>query len=859
MLLKRPVGPFGKFRLARLSKRAVIGFLFLAVVGAFYSHRNHEQIGNSISKQSRIAVNLLKSFSSTPKKVYINIKHKDYMKLSFKRQQALERGVLVTAHDDFVPVTINSGERQVAAKIRLKGDVTDHLTTTKWSYRVKVKGDDTLFGMKRFSLQNPRARSYVDEWFLHKTIAREGLIALRYGFIEMFMNGKRHGIYAFEEHFDKRLIENNRRREGPIIFFSEKADSERYPRSLIGGPRVDIYGSQVDVFRSRTTFENETLRQQFLVARNLLESFRNGKMQTCDVFDCQKLAKYLALLDLFGARHAAKYGNFKLYYNPVTSLLEPITFDSEQKSASAEARWSGVLAEDWYKWKELEPFHLLFRDLRLFRAYLDEVGVYTEPVFLDTLFTELAEELELNLKIIYRDTPRYKFSKEYFHNRRKFIRDALSPPVGIIPYFKGIVERPEGRYLEIEVGNMVTFPLNIHKLIVNGTAISAVDKASSLIKPSLQGEPVNVQTVMFPLPDAIKEPDVWAKPLRISFTTWSNGQPIERNVLPWPLLSAKLGINDLSRSVSDLDALPFIAIDKVERIIRILPGRWRITQELILPHGYVVKAGEGVELDLAGNGMIISYSPLQFIGTAKNPVIVKSLDQSTGGLAVIKTVGKSIFRNVGFKNLRSNSHSGWALTGAVTFYESPVEIIDSEFLGSRSEDALNIIRSKFILNGVHFEDAFSDALDLDFSSGRIVGSSFLNSGNDAIDLSGSVVIAQNLVINGAGDKGISIGEKSVLNAESLSIQNAIIGIASKDLSELTGKNVSITGAKVAIAVYQKKSEFGPSKGKIINGKVLETETLFLVEKGSSLRFNSQSVKVDARKISEVLNVTPAKK
>ena len=46
-------------------------------------------------------------------------------------------------------------------------------------------------------------------------LRREGLIALRYRFHELFVNGESFGIYAFEEHFGKRLIENNGRREGP--------------------------------------------------------------------------------------------------------------------------------------------------------------------------------------------------------------------------------------------------------------------------------------------------------------------------------------------------------------------------------------------------------------------------------------------------------------------------------------------------------------------------------------------------------------------------------------------------------------------------------------------------------------------
>ena len=52
-----------------------------------------------------------------------------------------------------------------------------------------------------------------------------------------------------------------------------------------------------------------------------------------------------------------------------------------------------------------------------------------------------------------------------------------------------------------------------------------------------------------------------------------------------------------------------------------------------------------------------------------------------------------------------------------------------------------------------------DAVDLDFSDGIIDGISIINSGNDALDFSGSEVVAKNVSINQVGDKGISAGER----------------------------------------------------------------------------------------------------
>ena len=52
-------------------------------------------------------------------------------------------------------------------------------------------------------------------------------------------------------------------------------------------------------------------------------------------------------------------------------------------------------------------------------------------------------------------------------------------------------------------------------------------------------------------------------------------------------------------------------------------------------------------------------------------------------------------------------HSGWQLTGGVVFYENPVQLVRCRFLGNRTEDALNSIRSQFSLSEVEIADALT--------------------------------------------------------------------------------------------------------------------------------------------------------
>ena len=56
----------------------------------------------------------------------------------------------------------------------------------------------------------------------------------------------------------------------------------------------------------------------------LLESFRKGSLKTDQVFDIKQLAKVMALRAVLGSSEF-DWRDTKFYFNPTTSLLEPIS------------------------------------------------------------------------------------------------------------------------------------------------------------------------------------------------------------------------------------------------------------------------------------------------------------------------------------------------------------------------------------------------------------------------------------------------------------------------------------------------------------------------------------------------------
>jgi len=274
--------------------------------------------------------NYVRGRMSQPKKMTIDIKHKDYQFLEFKRAEALQRGKLITDDTSYVPAWIAVDGVRTRVKIRLKGDVVDHLEGDKWSFRVKAKGDRTIWGMRRFSIQAPKRSGWGHEWVMYQWFRKEGLISLRYDFIDLTVNGKRLGIYALEESFSKELIEHNQRREGPILKWDESLMFDS-PQTA-GDNRqeeTDLFQA-ADVLSFTTTkiLANETLRDNFLWGRHMLAALRAGEARLPEVFDVERAAKTVAILRIINALHGVRWKNCRFYFNPVTTKFELIAYNA---------------------------------------------------------------------------------------------------------------------------------------------------------------------------------------------------------------------------------------------------------------------------------------------------------------------------------------------------------------------------------------------------------------------------------------------------------------------------------------------------------------------------------------------------
>ena len=120
---------------------------------------------------------------------------------------------------------------------------------------------------------------------------------------------------------------------------------------------------------------------------------------------------------------------------------------------------------------------------------------------------------------------------------------------------------------------------------------------------------------------------------------------------------------------------------------------------------------------------------------------------------------------------------------------------------------MNIINSTGKISEILSHNSLFDGIDIDFSNLKIENVNVKNSLNDCIDFSGGHYKIVNSNLSNCGDKGISVGEKSLLEIYKTNIFYANTGIASKDSSKTIVESSNISETKDCLAAYKKKQEF----------------------------------------------------
>ena len=789
-------------------------------------------------------------------KMVLDIKFEHWEKILAKRAKALKIGGLVQEDGDFVPASIRYAGGKAKVKVRLKGDHLDHLEGDKWSFRVKTRNKDHVYGMRRFSLQKPESREFQLTPMMLALTKSLGLIPARYMFVDLTINGNRIGTMAVEEHPAKEMLEAAARKDSVVVRYSEKYFWDWYQKrgsaASAFNPFNDYRFAPVDAFQSSRIQKSATLKSNYQVAAGLLRSFAEGRLPPSTVFDAELMGRYLAVAELFGSWHGIRWHNLRFYYNPQTSLLEPMPFDM-----SSTLKWGSFVTRGEQIVRDI------LSDAKINRSFRKQLKSLINGVRSGEV-TKLLKEAEARhlprLQTEYLLHGAYPLSR--LQKRASLLEERLLGDKGAAPvrshqllFAREFVERGE-RVLSLT--NAMTLPVKVKRVYLAKCVGAAPARTEVLDAARL---PVT-------LPAANPDGRPAGVKLRLNEGLGRNctmmveshlaGSDRIRTVMvdpdTAPIKASPIPTSTVSATLSGRD---FITYHRGDRTLRIASGTHTVGRDLVVPDGVTLKVGPGTTLRFAPGAAIVSHGPLAFKGTADSPITLRPVDGNKGwqGIAVMRAGARSQFRHVRVIHTTGVAKPGWVLTGGVTFYESDVDIVGTTFRGHNGEDALNTVRSDYVVDRTTFDTTLSDAFDSDFSTGKITNSTFINigtaGGGDAVDTSGSTVEITDSKFRQVSDKSISVGEASNVTVSGIDIDDTGTGLASKDRSTLKATKVTIKGAKfAALTAYIKKPEYGGATIIADNITVDGGKTRNLVQNGSRIvlagrTLDTQDIDIDA--------------
>ena len=872
MLIKKSTSDF-KFKFYLKKKNLLIATILILNALLFtYVGIKTQTRGNSflikkfIIYDNQYRFKIIKNYIKKPfikiDKVYLDLDFKTLKKIDENRITALEEKQLTSENNKNVDAVIRYNGKNIPIKIKLKGGmVDDHLKNKdQISYKVNTKKSN-VFGFTKFSLMHAQRRNFLLEWYSRKLFAYQGLIYKDYKFINLYINGENKGLYVIDEGYTNSLSIKNKRKEGLYIRYGtdisiynainrnisdEKDDLFSTIKNLRGccGFNENLFSTNIDALNQQinSTSDLEVIKN-FNVATKLLQNFRENKSTPAEIFNLDLMAKGFALSDILGSWHSSHWSGMNFYFDPISKKLEPIFEDNYNENSTYPSKERAIRIDDTYNYSLL--YKRLFNSKIFLKKYIYYQNKYSDPAFLKKFNVEIKKEFEMNLSYINKFKISYFFPFHIIEENRKRVEKFLRP---YQPLYFSLWDIEKNK-ITLKIGNTSNLPIKIEKIEItddddnlNFIDLNYNDNLISrlYLNPRFYKKPITYKFLKInsPLNMSIKKIDVHYKVVGLN--------KIIIKTLKYPLLSKEIdkidvAKNHIAKNIDTTSAFKFLKF--FDNKILIPKGNFIIDKDLIIPKNKELIISAGSNIDLTNGSKIISYSRIIAEGSPNNPIKIWSSDNLGECILISETQIESIIKYVYFKNLSNCSGSQIELTGSINFYNTNVIMDNVYFINNlKGDDYLNIINSKLNLNNIFFQNSHADALDIDYSIGKIENIKFNNIGNDAIDLSNSSIELNNFQAEKVADKAISVGENSYLRGNLFKINGAFLGLAIKDQSEIDLNNLIIKNSNIPLATYIKKKEYNSSKLNI--NKYSENNNLnkSLFEEGSDVIINKIIIK-----------------
>ena len=804
------------------SKQLVVfvlaGLVLLALIGLAIKYKSKAstatQKASSTSTEATVPTTAFQK-----RELLIDLKKEAYGKLKRKRNEALKEGLLFTSKEDLVDANVKIDGQAYGCKLRLKGDLLDHLQGDRWSFRIILNGNGEWDDMNTFSVHNSKSRSHTAEWVMHEVFRDEGIIAPAYDFIRVKLNSKDLGVYAYEQHFENQLLEKNGRNIGPILKHNDDSYWENVVADFKPFPWVDA--SHIELF-NKTNKSDPDFMSAYETGKGMLNSFLQEKLSAEEVFDLELMAKYYALLDISHAWHAQQFTNIRFYYNSLKGKLEPIAYDcfgdylhkvTKDWEAFGEAYNNRVSKYDMYQKGNVYRY-LLFKNRSFYEKYMWYLKKYTDPSHLNSIVAKYKQPLDERARLIRSDSEYkdYKIDWDLFYAKANFTYRKLQPKPALS--LKAYSYKDSDTKVALE--SFHGFPLEV-------LGFGGEDSMTDPLKAPLFMEGYNYKIPVRRYTLEAVQPAAYLYYKVLGLKQVHKTKIINTKVSE----TADLQLTD--NKTLNLSGIAFV--NQVGKLLTISSGTHTLSKPLVIPSDHSLEIAAGTVIRFENQGALLSYGAITAVGTSQNPIRFIA-SGGTHGLMVSEQKEKSKFAYCYFNGLSGYKSKNIHSPSGLTIYESKADFSHCTFQNLTAQEALRLQYAKVKIEHSEFKNCQGSALLSRNAAVHISQVDFSSIGRDGIIVESGSLEGIDVRIDSVLNRALVFRDNCKIYIWNSGIEDSEQGIYASEHARVNVRQLWLTRLNKGIEVRGKEEPLTEVEiGKLHTNKVNQ---LYLLKQGVSL-------------------------
>ena len=748
-------------------------------------------------------------------------------------------------------------------KFRYRGDNPENWLFEKKSIRIRFKKNEMR-----------KRQRYFEYWPLELHLLSSTNLARRSGvnvsnirLVELFINEASDGVFIEFERLDENFLRRNKFM--PVNLYK----GENYNTETKIGLDRNLYNNS-GLWKKNAIFNQNKLTdksdlENFLISLKQATQSAEKFKEFMSYIDMDTWAKYCAYLIVAQNQHHSPWHNNRLIIDPWSGFATPVVNDA----AMATNIETDLLILD-YSTNDLIKIlnqNSLFIDnkYKWINHFVKEKKIINEEIdFLNLNQDKIINSIKRDPQISYKNfTIDLKNHKDNLTNINKYLlrKINLNPAA---TWKKSDKKFSITLNDEIPASNIrIFFNEKLPAWIFVDENYNGIDDPGEIKYYSQNKNFIDVKAdfyanrLIYSLSKKFINSNVYASSTKFDFISENGSLPYKiqiENKFSKKIIEIEENEIEGSQTAVLNKVLHYDELNKDNKDYYVLSNTINVEKDLVFNQPVKILPGTTFLMNEGAN-IIFKHKVLAHGSSSKKiKFIQNSKNKYWGSVSLIgKLTSGSEINNVEFNGGSGGNYKQYFFSSMFSIHNSKnVKIENASFLNnSFFDDMFHIVYSDTILlNNTNFVDAFGDALDIDVSKNvTISNSSFINPKNDAIDFMESTAIVNNVYIDGSKDKGISVGEASIVELSNNKFINNSIAIAIKDASKADVKNSHFSQNKETISAYKKNWQYGSGGFVKIKDSTFTGDTIKFISLDKSM-IEIIASKINGKKILEGQNI-----